>query len=78
MIFLVVLPWVVPVGVGACGRVDVQSGQGDDPQGVVGPAVAAAVEAVAGGLAGGGLDGAGAAQAARAASERSRWGCPRR
>jgi hypothetical protein len=50
--------------------------QGDAPQGVVGPAVAAAIQSVAVGAARGRRDGSGETphRCAKAASERSRWG----
>ena len=51
-----------PLGVDEGTGIVAQAGQGDDPQGVVGLAVPAAVEAVADGLARGRLHGAGAAQ----------------
>jgi hypothetical protein len=48
--------------------------QGDAPEGVVGPAVAAAIESVAVGAAEDAGMGAAPHRWARAASERSRWG----
>ena len=50
------------LGVGDGSLVDAEPGHGDAPQGVVGLAVSASVEAVTGGSARGRLDGAGAAQ----------------
>ena len=60
--------------VAAGGRVRAHAGEHDPPQGVVGLAVAAGVEAVADGLAGGCRDGRGGAQVRPAASLRSRSG----
>ena len=51
-----------PRGVGLGAGVVAEADHGDAPEGLVGVAVAAAVEAVAGGLPAGGLDGAGAAE----------------